>query len=104
MYDLPAMINKTIDTTKEEKIFYIGHSMGTTTVMAMANYYPEMSEKIILASLLAPVAFVEHMRSPIGLIAPFVNIIEVKPSRTTRPLTTLSMCILGVAFRMSLYF
>ena len=52
--------------------------MGTTTVMAMANYYPEMSEKIILASLLAPVAFVEHMRSPIGLIAPFVNIIEVK--------------------------
>ena len=78
MYDLPAMINKTIETTKEEKIFYIGHSMGTTTVMAMANYYPEMSEKIILASLLAPVAFVEHMRSPIGLIAPFVNIIEVK--------------------------
>ena len=85
MYDLPAMINKRIETTKEEKIFYIGHSMGTTTVMAMANYYPEMSEKIILASLLAPVAFVEHMRSPIGLIAPFVNIIEVKPSRTTRP-------------------
>ena len=76
-YDLPAMINKTLETTKAEKIFYIGHSMGTTALMAMSTFHPEMNEKIILASLLAPVAFVEHMRSPIALIAPFANIIEV---------------------------
>ena len=51
--------------------------MGTTTVMAMSDIHPEMKEKIILANLLAPVAYVEHMRSPIALIAPFANILEV---------------------------
>ena len=51
--------------------------MGTTTLMAMSDILPDMKEKIILANLLAPVAFVEHMRSPIALIAPFANIIEV---------------------------
>ena len=76
-YDLPAMLNKVLDTTGEEKLFYIGHSMGTTTYMAMTNMYPEMNDKIILANFLAPIAFVEHMRSPIALIAPITNIIEV---------------------------
>ena len=76
-YDLPAMINKAIETTGEPKVFYIGHSMGTTTLMAMSDIHPEMKEKIILASLLAPVGFVEHMKSPIALMAPFANIMDV---------------------------
>lgn len=76
-YDLPAIINKVLDTTNEQRVFYVGHSMGTTTLMAMTNLHPEINDKIILASLLAPVAFVEHMRSPLALIAPFANILEV---------------------------
>ena len=76
-YDLPTMLNKALDTTGQTQLFYIGHSMGTTTVMAMSDIHPEMKEKIILANLLAPVAYVEHMRSPIALIAPFANILEV---------------------------
>jgi len=75
-YDLPTMLNKALDTTGQTQLFYIGHSMGTTTVMAMSDIHPEMKEKIILANLLAPVAYVEHMRSPIALIAPFANILE----------------------------
>ena len=77
-YDLPAMINKVLDTTGEEQLFYVGHSMGTTALMAMTNFHPEMNDKIILASLLAPVAYVEHIRSPIALIAPFANLLEVR--------------------------
>ena len=42
----------------------------------------EMKEKILLANLLAPVAFVEHMKSPIALLAPFANILEVMPNNT----------------------
>ena len=76
-FDITAMIDKVLEVSGEEKIFYIGHSMGTTTVMAMSDIHPEMKEKIILANLLAPVAYVEHMRSPIALIAPFANILEV---------------------------
>ena len=51
--------------------------MGTTGFMVMANKHPELQEKIILASLLAPVAFVGDMKSPIKLIAPFADSLEV---------------------------
>ena len=29
-YDIPAMMTKVLEVTGQEKIFYIGHSMGTT--------------------------------------------------------------------------
>jgi lysosomal acid lipase/cholesteryl ester hydrolase len=51
--------------------------MGTTGFMVMANKHPELQEKIILASLLAPVAYVGEMKSPIRLIAPFADSLEV---------------------------
>ena len=78
MYDLPAMINKTLETTGQKKLFYLGHSMGTTTFMVMTNMRPEMNEKIELASLLAPVAYLGHARSPIRYLAPLVNEIDVR--------------------------
>ena len=76
-YDLPAMLNKTLDTTGQEKLFYIGHSMGTTSFMVMSNMRPEMNDKIELANLLAPVAYMQHAKSPLHLLAPFVNSIDV---------------------------
>ena len=76
-YDLPAMINKTLETTGQEKLFYIGHSMGTTGFMVMSNMRPEMSDKIELASFLAPVAYMQHAKSPLHLLAPIVDQIDV---------------------------
>ena len=55
-----------------------GHSMGTTGFMVMANKHPELQEKIILANFLAPVAYMGDMKSPIRLIAPFVDSLEVR--------------------------
>lgn len=75
-YDIPAMIDHILDTTQQDKIFYIGHSMGTTGFMVMANEKPEYQEKIHLANFLAPVAFVDHMQSPIKYLAPFTHSIE----------------------------
>ena len=77
-YDLPAMLNLTLDTTRQEKLFYIGHSMGTTAFMVMSNLYPEMNEKIELANFLAPVAYMEHARTPLHYIAPFYEEIDVR--------------------------
>ena len=50
--------------------------MGTTAFMAMFKYRPDIGEKIRLAHLLSPVAYVSHMASPIGWIAGLGNILE----------------------------
>ena len=55
-YDIPAMIDQIINITEQKKIFYIGHSMGTTGFMVMANDEPAYQDKIHMASFLAPVA------------------------------------------------
>ena len=77
-YDLPSMLNKVLETTGQEKLFYVGHSMGTTAFMVMANMHPEMNEKVELASFLAPVAYLQHATSPLLVaLAPIVNQIDV---------------------------
>jgi lysosomal acid lipase/cholesteryl ester hydrolase len=76
-FDIPAMIDEILTTTGQDKIFYIGHSMGTTGFMVMANEKPEYQDHIILASLLAPIAYVDHMKSPIKYLAPYSKSIEV---------------------------
>ena len=45
-FDLPAMINKVLETTREEQLVYIGHSMGATGFLAMAAFRPQMQSKI----------------------------------------------------------
>ena len=76
-YDLPAMINKVLETTGQEKLFYTGHSMGTTAFMVMANVHPEMNDKVELAHFLAPVAYMEHAESPLRYLAPIIDQLEV---------------------------
>ena len=46
-------------------MFYVGHSMGTTTYMAMNSMDQSWADKVELAVFLAPVAYVGHMRSPV---------------------------------------
>ena len=45
-YDIPANIDKILEVTGKEKLFYIGHSMGTTTFMAMHHYRPDVTSKL----------------------------------------------------------
>ena len=77
-FDIPAMIDKITQTTGQDRIHYAGHSMGTTGIFVMMNERPEYGEKIIMANLLAPVAYVEHMVSPIRYLAPFAGSVEVR--------------------------
>lgn len=71
--DLPEMINFVREETGQDKIEFCGHSMGTTTFFVMMHKFPEMNEKIILASLLAPVTDIQHMK---GIPKYLVNIIN----------------------------
>ena len=65
------MIHAVLDGTGFDQVIYGGHSVGTTSFFVMTNKRPELQEKVALANLLAPVAFVDHMTSPLHYIAPW---------------------------------
>lgn len=64
-YDLPAMIDYMLDVTQQQKLFYIGHSRGTTTFYAMCASRPEYNKKIRAMISLAPVAYMSRVPGPL---------------------------------------
>ncbi|XP_037086521.1 lipase 3-like isoform X2 [Pollicipes pollicipes] len=75
-YDCPAMIDYILQTTGQDDLYWVGHSMGTTMFWVMMNDHPEYNDKVRLMQGLGPVARVDHMHSVIKLLAPFANEIE----------------------------
>ncbi|KAL6264535.1 hypothetical protein P5V15_004641 [Pogonomyrmex californicus] len=73
IYDLPAMITYVRNTTSQQLHAYIGHSMGTTVSYVMTSERPEIAERVKLFISLAPVAFMEHVKGPLRLSAPFAG-------------------------------
>ena len=76
-YDLPSMLDYVLSTTGRNKLYYVGHSMGTTTFMAMDSLNPVWADKVEVAIMLAPVAYVDHMASPIKLLTPALPFVSV---------------------------
>ncbi|XP_039306595.1 lipase 3 isoform X2 [Solenopsis invicta] len=54
--DLPAMLDYILNYRGEKDLYYIGHSMGTTSIFALLSTRPEYNVKIKMAILMAPVA------------------------------------------------
>lgn len=78
MNDLPAMIDFIIDITGQKKIFYAGHSQGTTTFFALTASKPEYNDKIAAMFAMAPVVYSKHMTSPFfQILARMDNLIVV---------------------------
>lgn len=78
-YDAPATIDYILAATGEEKLFYIGHSQGTTTFFVMASERPEYNEKIRLMVALAPVAYMTNFPNPLlKLVAQNQQILQVQ--------------------------
>ena len=71
------MLDYVLATTGRSKLYYVGHSMGTTTFMTMDSLYPGWEDKVEVAVMLAPVAYVDHMASPIKLLTPALPFISV---------------------------
>ncbi|KAK5647420.1 hypothetical protein RI129_002312 [Pyrocoelia pectoralis] len=63
--DVPSMIDYVIETVKQQQIFYIGHSQGTTVFYVMCSEKPEYNQKIRAMFSLAPVAYMQYMTSPL---------------------------------------
>lgn len=65
VYDLPAMIDYILQATKQQSLYYVGHSQGTTVGYVMCSMRPEYNNKIKMMFSLAPVAWMGHIKSPI---------------------------------------
>ncbi|XP_047513455.1 lipase 3-like [Pieris napi] len=64
-HDLPAMIDYALQTSKQQKLFYVGHSQGTTAFFALASTRPEYRNKIAMMYALAPMVYMTNTRSPL---------------------------------------
>lgn len=65
IYDLPAAITYISHYTQEANLYYVGHSMGGTALLVLLSTYPEYNQKLKLAILLAPLAFMTHVKGPL---------------------------------------
>ncbi|XP_075163474.1 lipase 3-like isoform X2 [Haematobia irritans] len=72
-YDLPAIIDYIIATTKQPSIHYVGYSQGTTLFFIMLSTKPSYGSKIKTSHLLGPAVFACHMTSP--LLIPVAKIL-----------------------------
>jgi len=69
-HDLPTMLNYVLELTRQEKLTYIGHSMGTMAFWVMMNHWPWMNAKVRLMVGLAPVTAPNlHRNSPLHPLA-----------------------------------
>ena len=75
-YDLPAMIDYMLSRTNSSKLFFAGHSQGTTSFAVMCSMRPHFHKKIMQAHLTAPTIFMKHAAIP--LIQLFSHELEVK--------------------------
>ncbi|GLG93106.1 Lipase [Gryllus bimaculatus] len=73
LYDLPASIDYVLEQTGEEKLFYAGHSMGTTAFWVMTTQRPQYNDKIRAMFALAPIAYMGHMTSPFFQLLSLAN-------------------------------
>ncbi|XP_055848131.1 lipase 3-like [Episyrphus balteatus] len=74
LYDLPAMIDYVLYETGQDQVHYFGHSQGTTSFLVLNSLNKKFKNRIKSAHLLAPVAFMDNMKSPlVKLAAPFMG-------------------------------
>lgn len=77
IYDQPAVIDFVLATTNSSKLYYIGYSQGTTSLMVLLSEKPEYNEKIYAASLMAPVAGIYYADSIFKLFTAALPILRV---------------------------
>lgn len=78
LYDLPATLSYIKNVTEEDKITYIGHSMGATQFFVMASEKPELTGATVKAMFsLAPAVFNYYMRGLGAYSAPTGHLFTV---------------------------
>ncbi|KAL5241759.1 hypothetical protein ACI65C_009169 [Semiaphis heraclei] len=63
--DLPNTIDYILDKTGEPDLNYVGHSMGTAIFYVLCSERPDYQDKVRSMSAMAPIAYLNHVKSPI---------------------------------------
>ncbi|PZC75638.1 hypothetical protein B5X24_HaOG200558, partial [Helicoverpa armigera] len=78
LYDLPAMIDYILNRTKQDSLYYVGHSQGTTVGYVLGSMKPEYNSKMKLMFSLAPEAWMGHVQSHLlRFFSPAQNVLEL---------------------------
>jgi len=75
-YDLPALINTALNISGAQSVYYVGHSMGTSTIFAKLSQDPSFAKIIKKVYALAPVGTVSHIKGPAKYLSPFTWLLE----------------------------
>ncbi|XP_045452688.1 lipase 3-like [Melitaea cinxia] len=62
--DVPAIIDYTLKTSEQEKLYYVGHSQGNTAFFAFMAALPHYKEKVAMMFALSPMVYMTNVRSP----------------------------------------
>lgn len=75
-FDLPAMIDDVLKQTKSSKLFYVGHSQGTTSLLVLLSSRPEYNDKIIQGHLMAVSAYRNALPESLDQILKFQSLVR----------------------------
>ncbi|KAF2888079.1 hypothetical protein ILUMI_18094, partial [Ignelater luminosus] len=77
MNNIPKMVDYVREHTGQDKIFYIGHSQGTTVSYVMMSENKGYNDKFRAVFSLAPIAYMGRITSPLWqLMSLFTNSVE----------------------------
>ena len=76
-YDLTATVNKVLGVSGKTSLVYIGYSQGLEIAFAELSTNKKLVSKIKLVVALAPVAYLANIKSPLRLLAPYANYVDV---------------------------
>lgn len=77
-YDLPAIVNFILSRTGQPSLYYAGHSQGTLIPFAELSRNKALARKIKAVFAMGPVAYLNHMESPLKYVADLTPEVEVR--------------------------
>ncbi|XP_063163511.1 lipase member M-like [Candoia aspera] len=73
-YDIPAVVYFILNKTKQQQLYYVGHSEGASTGFISFSSWPELAKRIKVFFGLAPVTTVTFAASPVlKLMKPYIT-------------------------------